>query len=309
MTSPEALAAHITALVTAKRAVLFMKGTRLSPSCGFSAQVVNTLDRYLDDYATVDVVADAAVREAMRARSDWPTFPQLYVDGVFRGGAEIVAAMDASGELAALLGAAPRAPRPPTLHIDPAAAEAIRAVGRTLEGAVVRMEISAGFHHELYFGDAQPDDVVADGGGVFVHMDLATSRRAEGLRIAHVTGSAGSGFRLENPNEPARVKPLDPADWRALHAGGQAPRLVDVRTPEERAIAFIAGDEGLLDPALEHALLALDRGTALAFYCHHGVRSLAAAEHFREKGFRAVYNLTGGIDAWSREVDPRVPRY
>lgn len=309
MAISEALAAHLHGLLSANRVVLFMKGTRLAPSCGFSSQVVNLLDRYLDVYATVDVVADPALREALREHSEWPTFPQLYVDGRFHGGAEIVAAMDESGELTALLGSGPRAPRPPVIQLDEAAAGAIADIGRTVPGAVVRMEISSGFHHELYFGDAQPDDVVAESQGVFVHMDAASARRAEGMSIALVKGAGGSGFRIDNPNEPARVKQLEPDALAALMRSERAPRLVDVRTPAEREIARLEGDEGLLDPELEHALLALDRATPLAFYCHHGVRSLRAAEHFRELGFREVYNLAGGIDAWSREVDPDLARY
>jgi monothiol glutaredoxin len=55
--------------------------------------------------------------------------------------------------------------------------------------------------------------------------------------------------------------------------------------------------------------MALDRDTPLVFQCHHGIRSQAAAEYCREQGFRRLYNLTGGIDAWSTLVDPLVPRY
>lgn len=309
MAVSEALASHITGLISSHRVVLFMKGTRLSPTCGFSAQVVNTLDHYLDDYATVDVIADPALREAIKEHSAWPTFPQLYVGGEFRGGAEIVAAMDESGELAALLGTSQRAPKPPAIHLDPAAAQAIRAIGATVPGAVVRMEISSGFHHELYFGDPDPADIIAESQGVFVHMDLASSRRAQGMSIHHVSGRGGAGFRIDNPNEPSTVKQLAPAALHAMRESGRRVTLVDVRTLDERDIAHIDGDDGLLDPALEHALLALDRSTPLAFYCHHGVRSLHAAEHFRCQGFREVYNLAGGIDAWSRDVDPTVPRY
>ena len=54
---------------------------------------------------------------------------------------------------------------------------------------------------------------------------------------------------------------------------------------------------------------ALPKDTRLVFYCHTGVRSLSAAEHFRAEGFTDVHNLEGGIDAWSREVDPAVARY
>jgi monothiol glutaredoxin len=56
-------------------------------------------------------------------------------------------------------------------------------------------------------------------------------------------------------------------------------------------------------------LQALDKTSAVVFHCHHGGRSRAAAERFVAEGFRNVYNLRGGIDAWSLEIDPRVPRY
>ena len=84
--------------------------------------------------------------------------------------------------------------------------------------------------------------------------------------------------------------------------------LVDVRTPEEREIAAIAGAR-LLDQAYHDALLQLDRDTPLVFQCHHGIRSQRAAEYFRDHGFRRLYNLSGGIDAWSLLVDPSTPRY
>jgi monothiol glutaredoxin len=88
----------------------------------------------------------------------------------------------------------------------------------------------------------------------------------------------------------------------------EAVELVDVRTPEERAIAAIDGSR-LLDQAYHDALLLRDRETAIVFQCHHGIRSQHAAEYFRRAGFRNLYNLTGGIDAWSLLVDPSVPRY
>ena len=65
----------------------------------------------------------------------------------------------------------------------------------------------------------------------------------------------------------------------------------------------------LFDDAALASLSALPRDTALVFHCHHGSRSQAAAEHVLGLGFKEVYNLAGGIDAWSQQVDPKVPRY
>ena len=90
---------------------------------------------------------------------------------------------------------------------------------------------------------------------------------------------------------------------------GLSLELVDVRTEGERAIAKIDGSR-LLDEESHHDLLSLDRNTTIVFHCHHGIRSQSAAEYFlREAGFRNLYNLRGGIDAWSQLVDPSVPRY
>lgn len=89
---------------------------------------------------------------------------------------------------------------------------------------------------------------------------------------------------------------------------GAVIELVDVRTEEERDIAAIDGAR-LLDQAYHDELLTRDRETALVFQCHHGIRSQHAAEYFRNEGFRNLYNLSGGIDAWSMLVDPDVPRY
>ena len=88
----------------------------------------------------------------------------------------------------------------------------------------------------------------------------------------------------------------------------QSFELVDVRTPGERAVASIEGAR-LLDKAYHDDLMALDRDTPIVFQCHHGIRSQSAAEYFQQAGFRNLYNLEGGIDAWSTLVDASVPRY
>jgi monothiol glutaredoxin len=85
--------------------------------------------------------------------------------------------------------------------------------------------------------------------------------------------------------------------------------LVDVRPPPERDIAAVTAPfEGLEDGGLER-LLALPKDAPLAFLCHHGGRSAQAAMYFAQQGFSDLYNVVGGIDAWSVQVDPAVPRY
>ena len=85
--------------------LLFMKGTPEQPMCGFSARTVGALQTLEVPFAAVDILPDPRIREELSALSNWPTIPQLFVDGELVGGADIVAEMFESGELAELLGA------------------------------------------------------------------------------------------------------------------------------------------------------------------------------------------------------------
>ena len=75
------------------RVVLFMKGTRQQPMCGFSAAATNTLNELVPDYYTVNVLEDQEIREGIKAFGNWPTIPQLYEDGELVGGADIIRQM------------------------------------------------------------------------------------------------------------------------------------------------------------------------------------------------------------------------
>ena len=79
--------------------VLFMKGNAEQPACGFSAMVVQILDHVGVDYATVNVLSSAELRQGIKSYSDWPTIPQLYVKGEFVGGCDIIKEMFQAGEL------------------------------------------------------------------------------------------------------------------------------------------------------------------------------------------------------------------
>ena len=83
--------------------VLFMKGVPDQPRCGFSSQVVQVLDHLGVDFVGVDVLQDESLRQGVKAFSDWPTIPQLYVKGEFVGGSDIVREMFQSGELKPML--------------------------------------------------------------------------------------------------------------------------------------------------------------------------------------------------------------
>ena len=83
--------------------VLYMKGTASLPQCGFSAAVVEVLNKHKVSFETVDVLADPAVRDGVKRYSNWPTIPQLFVHGKLVGGSDIVRDLDAKGELAPML--------------------------------------------------------------------------------------------------------------------------------------------------------------------------------------------------------------
>ena len=83
--------------------MLYMKGTKEMPQCGFSARVVQILNSHGVDYEAVDVLADPAVRQGIKDYSNWPTIPQLYINGQFIGGCDICMEMEQSGELEPLL--------------------------------------------------------------------------------------------------------------------------------------------------------------------------------------------------------------
>ncbi|WP_430430336.1 Grx4 family monothiol glutaredoxin [Oceanicaulis sp.] len=89
--------------VTENDVVLFMKGTPTFPQCGFSSVVARVLDHVGVEYAAVNVLEDHAVREGVKAYSDWPTIPQLYVKGEFVGGCDIIKEMFEAGELQQLM--------------------------------------------------------------------------------------------------------------------------------------------------------------------------------------------------------------
>ena len=91
-------------IVKANDIVLFMKGTVLFPQCGFSSRAVAILDHLGADFETVDVLQDPEIRNGIKAYSDWPTIPQLYVKGEFVGGSDIMMEMFESGELQQLVG-------------------------------------------------------------------------------------------------------------------------------------------------------------------------------------------------------------
>jgi monothiol glutaredoxin len=306
MVLSESLRKQISDLLARDRVVLFMKGNRHMPQCGFSAQVVSILDGLLPNYETVDVLQAPELRDGIKEFSEWPTIPQLYVGGQFVGGCDIVRDMSASGELQRLLGVEVAPTAPPSVALSAAAAKAIEAAAPGAGGDPLHLQIDARFQHDLFFAPRAPGDLEVRSNGVLLLIDPPSARLAGGVSIDFVDGPGG-GFKIDNPNAPPTVKQLTASEAKAMLDRGEVV-LFDVRPETERRTAKIAAARSL-DAAGQAYLMALDRGTPVVFHCHHGVRSQAAAEQALGAGFKNVYNLKGGIDAWSTAVDPSVPRY
>lgn len=310
MNVSEPVKARIEALIQSDRVVLFMKGTRLMPQCGFSGSVVEILDEVLDTYTTVNVLDDADVREGIKSYSNWPTIPQLYIAGEFVGGADIVREMQQNGELHQKLGVSGAKERvAPSITVTELARKEFLEAAKESPGEMLRFEVNPRFEYGLYMSERMDGDFEVNvGDGLVLLIDRSSARRANGVAIDFIEGPEGGGFKIDNPNEPPRVKSITAAKLKEMLDTDPNLLLIDVRTDRERDIASIDAARPLDREELAR-LETLPKDSPIAFMCHHGVRSRSAAEHFVAQGFSKIYNVEGGIDAWSVKVDPKVPRY
>ncbi len=302
---------RIDEVIASDDVVLFMKGSRSAPQCGFSATVIGLLDGLVADYTTFDVLSDSSLREGIKAYSNWPTIPQLYVRGEFLGGCDIIQELAGTGELAKSLNVEPpEGTAPPEVTITPAAAKAVRDSASNMPSDhELHLSIDARFQNKLYHSPPAPGEICIESGGLTLYLDPQSAGRANGVVIDAVDTGPGPAFRIDNPSAPGGdVEQLTARELKQRLDAGEAMEFFDVRTPEERAKASISGAR-FLTPEEAQRIEGLPKDTPLVFHCHHGGRSQAAAEHFSGLGFSRVSNLVGGIDSWSQEVDPSVPRY
>jgi monothiol glutaredoxin len=302
---------RIEEMIASHDVVLFMKGNREAPQCGFSSTVVGILDGLIADYVTADVLSDAAVREGIKEFSQWPTIPQLYVRGEFLGGCDIIQELAASGELAQSLGVdVPPPSELPEITVTPAASEMLLGAARSApEDAVIHLGIDARFQNKLYLAPRGPNEITVESGGIVIALDPLSASRADGSIIDVVETPKGPGFLIDNPNAPGgRVKRVGVREIKRQLDAGELGEFFDVRAPEERAKASIPGSR-LITPEEVERINGLPKDTPLVFHSHHGGRGQAAAEHFAGLGFTNTSNVIGGIDAWSLEVDSEIPRY
>ena len=190
-------------LIASDRVVLFMKGDRDAPQCGFSATVCGILDHLLPDYHTVDVLSEPEIRDGIKAFSSWPTIPQLYVDGDFVGGCDIVQEMFDRGR--ALRQTRRRGPgcEGAGHHDHRSRRRGAGAPRRGSRGRDLHLSVDARF--ETRSSSAPPPgDLRVESNGVVLFVDPLTARRADGVTIDAVDTPDGPGFQIDNPNAGPR---------------------------------------------------------------------------------------------------------
>ena len=182
------------------------------------------------------------------------------------------------------------------------------ALGNADDGDVLHMAVDPRFNARFELKPATGREIVAEAAGLRVHFDLASAPRARGLKIDWAEDERGAGLSIHNPNAPPAVKAMDVQQLHDHLVAGTID-VVDTRPPHARSIAPFPYPHEVLDEESRERLEQLPKDVPLAFLCHHGHSSRQAAEYFRTLGFHDVYNIEGGIDAWSVRIDPTVPRY
>jgi monothiol glutaredoxin len=196
--SPE-LRDRISSLVESHRIFLFMKGTRDLPQCGFSATVIQILDRLAPDYATFDVLSDSEIRASIKEFSQWPTIPQLYIAGEFVGGCDIVREMYQKGELHAALGLPAPARITPKITITDEAAQILRQAMQRPEAQPLHLSIDALLRSSLTSGPRQDDELEVESNGITLLLDYDTAPRADGVTLQLVQTQQGPKLELASP--------------------------------------------------------------------------------------------------------------
>jgi monothiol glutaredoxin len=193
---------QIESLIRSNEVVLFMKGNRQAPQCGFSATVIQILDTLTPEYATADVLSDPELREGIKTYSSWPTVPQLYLKGEFVGGCDIVQDLYGTGELHEMFGIELDPSVRPEITITSSAVDALReaVASARAEGRELHMAVDALYETTLAMAPRVASDIEVCANGVTLLLDPLSATRADGSTIDAVDTPRGGGFKIDNPN-------------------------------------------------------------------------------------------------------------
>lgn len=286
---------RLKALALTDEIVVFCAGTNpLSPKTQY---LVNWLEVRGAKFLVVDALSDPTLSPLLEAGGTAQCLPIMCTGGRLIGAGAVLRHLAESGQLARLL----EKPGAGCLPVIAASTRAAAVLQSALQSAtdVIRLKISRDLHHELDVDERRADDIELALGNVTLVLDRDSAALADGLAIDWIERTEGSGFRIDNPNEPRGLREVQCEVLAQRLDSPLPPLLIDARTEAE----YLQGrlpNARLLDASLLDALPLLDRRTPLAFYCKNGTRSQRAALHHVELGFLDVVMLVGGLDAWTQ---------
>ena len=150
----------------------------------------------------MDVLSDPEIRTAIKEFSEWPTIPQLYVDGEFVGGCDILQEMHAAGELHQTLGLTASDAAAPKLSVTDEAAEFLRQAQRGHEDVELHLSVDARFRNSLSLGPRAGNEIEVESNGVRILIDRDSAARANGLTLHIVKTEQGPQLAIQNPAAP-----------------------------------------------------------------------------------------------------------
>ncbi len=285
-------------LVKNNNVMLFMKGNASHPQCGFSSNTVKIMqDLVGDDFQTFNVLEDNEIREGIKEYGNWPTIPQLYIQGELVGGNDIVTEMYNTGEIQELLGLEKPQRVSPTIKISEKAKENILSGIENIGSHVLMLSIDSQFNTRFSIEEPKGYEITSDLGGVKLYMDIATAKRAQGIEIDWVEDLQGAGLVIKNPNAPKEVNQLSVKELKEGIEKGEFKHLYDVRSQMQFEQQSIPGSKRLDKEAMQE-IEKLAKDTPLVFICIAGNTSQGACDYYRKLGYTDVNNLVGGLAAW-----------
>jgi monothiol glutaredoxin len=285
-------------LVNKNNCILFMKGTPAHPQCGFSSNTVTILKELLgDDFSSFNVLENIEVREGIKEYGNWPTIPQVYVNGELIGGNDIVTEMFNTGELHSMLNLPQPDRTPAKISISDTARKNILSGIEDIGNNVLMLSIDSQFNTRFSIDQPKGYEVISDIDGIKIYMDVGTSKKANGIEIDWVEDLQGAGLVIKNPNEPKAVIQLSVELLKQGIETGEYVHIYDVRSEEQYNSQHIPNSKRL-DKDNMQVIESLDKNTPLVFVCTVGNTSQGACEFYRKKGFNNINNLVGGVTAW-----------
>ena len=282
-------------IIQDNKIILFMKGTKEKPQCGFSANAIKILDELIDDYHTINVLENPKIRKGIKEFSDWPTIPQLYIQEKFIGGCDIVQEMMNSGELLQILKIDIKVNNKIKIEINKEAQEKIKQfLNKFKRKNILRISVNAQYEHFLNIDDKKINDTCIDYNEFQVIMNKLSSSRANGLKITFHKKNNIEGFKIYNPNAPIKPKKITTLDLKNLLKSDKKYTLLDIRKKDEWNKSHLK-EAILLCEKPKTFLKLLNKKDKIIIVCNFGNRSLIMAKKIIKLGFQNVYSLSGGI--------------